>query len=160
MKHLYIITLFSIIVGIPLHAADDVDKQLLNAVKSGNAQQVADILAQGNVNIDAGGYLHWAALYGHIDIVTIFCKKGASLNKGTSLIDNHYLSECTPLHYAASSNHKDVVSILLNNGANPKIRNDFNLTPAEVAQYHNHIDIVQFIKSYENTPEIKEPDVN
>lgn len=54
---------------------DDSEKTFLEAARLGGVEQIAELLKQG-VRIsckDDSGYsaLHWASLYGHIDVCTL-----------------------------------------------------------------------------------------
>ena len=90
-----------------------------HAVKSGNLNQVKELLNQGvHVNSrNAHGWtpLHWAAWMGHLNIVQELLRRGAHLNPRT-------FTGRTPLHIAS---HIDpyVVHALLKAGANPRYRN-------------------------------------
>lgn len=53
--------------------------------------------------------LHYAAKYGHAEVVELLIQHRAQVNALDGV-------GCTPLHYAALNGHKDVVRILLERG--------------------------------------------
>jgi ankyrin repeat protein len=86
---------------------------LIKAIKTGNYQQIKDILSTGvNPNIIDNYYytpLYYAASNGHQEVVKLLITVGADVNIATY---------STSLHYAASNGHQEVVKILLAAGAN------------------------------------------
>lgn len=62
--------------------------------------------------IDSSGFtaLHYASLFGHINVVHFLISQGVYTNPYTPL-------QITPLHIAARAGHKEVVNYLINSGA-------------------------------------------
>ncbi|XP_018916518.2 acyl-CoA-binding domain-containing protein 6 [Bemisia tabaci] len=105
------------------------EKSIFDWVKEGNIEKVK---ANGSAHInelDESGLamLHWAADRGNLPIVELLVSLlGADIN----------LKDCdgqTPLHYAVSCDHLDIVKFLLANGAKPNLRDDTNMTPADLS---------------------------
>ncbi len=100
------------------HAGGSVDKlELVRAVKVGDCEQVAQLLAVGTDPDarDGGGRsaLWWAAISGHCDLVTTLLESGAN----PQLRDDHGDS---PLRVATKKGHTEVVRLLLAAGAPPE----------------------------------------
>ena len=54
--------------------------------------------------------LHFAAIYGHVDVAKVLIQNGADVNA----VD---VQKCTALHRGAQKGHVDVAKVLLENGA-------------------------------------------
>ena len=83
--------------------------------------------------------LHYAAKYGHIDVVQILLDVGADCNKSDEL-------GYTPLHYAAKYGHINVVQILLDGGADFNKSDELGYTPLQMAEYKGNQDVVKMLK--------------
>ncbi|XP_072013004.1 ankyrin repeat domain-containing protein 27-like [Amphiura filiformis] len=102
---------------------------------------VSMLLQQGaKCNIkDARGNspLHYCCLNGHADPAKILINHGANVNQ-TNQRGN------TPLHEAARYNFQELVEILIRIGhANPLSRNKAQLTPIQLAQRDNIVDLLK-----------------
>ncbi|XP_018648139.1 putative tankyrase [Schistosoma mansoni] len=77
---------------------------------------------------DKGGLipLHNASSYGHVDVAALLIRYGTSVNA----VDKWGY---TPLHEAAQKGRTQLCALLLAHGADPKIRNQENQTPFELA---------------------------
>ena len=96
------------------------------AVKEGDLNAVNRLLASG-VSVNArgdDGYtpLHFAALYGHQQIVKLLISKGAKVNAKSS-------KGLTPLHGAAGAGHRYIVELLISKGADVNARKKDGETP-------------------------------
>lgn len=90
---------------------------------------------------DKYGYtaLHWAAQKGHLEIVKLLLKNGASLELKS--FDNGW----TPLHCAVSENRIEVLKFLLKQGADPNTRGTHNKTPLFIACYKGYLATVRIL---------------
>jgi outer membrane protein assembly factor BamB len=101
---------------LPLSAlGDDRDKELINAARRGNVEQVKTLLEQGadaNATTEYGATaLFFAADRGNMEIIQLLLDHGADVNAK----DTFY--EATALTWAAMSDHADAVKLLLEKGA-------------------------------------------
>jgi ankyrin repeat protein len=81
--------------------------------------------------------LHFAALYGYVDIVKLLLDNGATINL-VSLTKGG-----TPLHNAATGKRVEVVKFLLKRGAKTEIQDVSGLTPLTIAVVQNDPDTMQ-----------------
>jgi uncharacterized protein len=92
-------------------------ENLPDAVRSGDAEQVRDLLRGGaDVNAAQGDgmtALHWAAEVGNAEISEILIRGGAKVGAVTRLGDY------TPLHLASRKGRADVMAVLLEGHADP-----------------------------------------
>ncbi|CAH1266889.1 TNKS [Branchiostoma lanceolatum] len=106
-------------------------EKLWTAAARGDTNRVQQLLAEGvNPNADDGTKrrtpLHWAALNGHHETVSVLLTAGADVN----VRDNQ---EDIPLHYAATWGHPKCAEVLLQHGADTAIRNREGLTAEDIA---------------------------
>ncbi|TMW65340.1 hypothetical protein Poli38472_007982 [Pythium oligandrum] len=104
----------------------------LNAAKDGNVHNFQWCLDNGQ-DVDEVDYLgrsalHWAAMAGTDEIITILLRNGASVD----LRDN--LDGLTPLHYAAYYGHVKITRVLVNAGANMAVQDNRKLNPLQLAE--------------------------
>ena len=71
--------------------------------------------------------IHWAALQGSSDAVTLFIDAGVDVNAATNEGE-------TPLHFASFNGEVDVIHTLLRAGANKNAMNGKGETPYDVAR--------------------------
>ncbi|XP_078601048.1 uncharacterized protein LOC144876039 isoform X2 [Branchiostoma floridae x Branchiostoma japonicum] len=118
---------------------------LLYSAENGLVEGVKTALKAGadidydHVDCDAsstGSALNLACLFGHVDVVKLLLRKGASLVKRT-------MHTFTPLHSAVMHGNTEVVDLLVQHGATLDSRDGFQLTPLMVACRHNHVDTVR-----------------
>jgi len=89
-------------------------------------------LLEGDANVNASDNsgmtpLHGAAMIGDVEVGRVLVEKGkAAINSQTTV-------GYTPLHVAALFGKADFVRLLLEKGANPNLRDNEDLTPAERA---------------------------
>ncbi|XP_072267162.1 transient receptor potential cation channel subfamily A member 1 isoform X2 [Pyxicephalus adspersus] len=90
--------------------------------------------------------LHYAAKYGHLDIISMIANEGtdevlnAQDNKGG-----------TALHWAVQMNQLDSVKVLLSRGTNPNLLNVYRLAPLHLAIQLHHNSIVEELLHHSTT---------
>ncbi|WP_353281274.1 ankyrin repeat domain-containing protein [Wolbachia endosymbiont (group A) of Andrena trimmerana] len=121
----------------------DLDKELLNAAKSGDLDKVKECIKRGayiNTKSSNGRTsLHWAAFEGCLPGVEYLIKEVADINAK----DN---TSRTPLHYAARNGHLDVVKYLIEEGADFEVKDKDNKTPLDLASWKKHNDVVKYLE--------------
>lgn len=85
--------------------------------------------------------LHYAAAFGHHDIVERLLAKGAKVNER----DDVY--EFTALHYAARFGNKNVAEVLIANDADINAKDKWDYQPIHWAAYHDRADVVELLIS-------------
>ncbi|OQR87402.1 hypothetical protein ACHHYP_08891 [Achlya hypogyna] len=114
-------------------AALDAAQDLVEAVASGAATRVRDLLTQGvstnAVNKEA------------VDIIKLLLDAGANVNS----LDSH---GNTALHYGATHGHEEVVRQLINAGASLQQQNKRNQTPRDMAVVKGHTAIVGVLDAF------------
>jgi len=108
---------------------------LMQAAKSGDIEQVRDLLRRGAsvaMTSEKGKTaLHYAAANGHVEIVKLLIEAGADVN----LRDNEWH---TPLMLAAIYGCNHTVQALLQSGADPMLKTRAGATAATYAEINNH----------------------
>jgi ankyrin repeat protein len=109
---------------------------------------LAKYLLDKNIDVDMkdlGGLsaLHFACQEGHKEIIENILKSNADIN-----IQDKFGR--TPLSLAVynSRGNGDIIILLLNSGANPHIKNNYNVTAYELAKTIANYDIVKFFNGY------------
>jgi ankyrin repeat protein len=82
--------------------------------------------------------LHFAAEYGHVEVVKILLEKGANIGAQNQ---NGY----TPLHFAAEYGHVEVVKILLEKGANIEAQNQNAYTTLHFAAEKGNFAVIKIL---------------
>ena len=131
MKYLLITIAAVVLVGCGFSLTDFKDSKLRSAVRAGSVDGVKKAIANG-ANVNAKGYrsygslvkppLHYAAQYGHKEIVQLLISKGANVKAKTD--DGR-----TPLHSAAAKEHKDIAELLIEKGADVNAKSNEGKTP-------------------------------
>lgn len=133
------VSLVALLLGLGAASAASLD----NAIRSGNAEQVRQMLDHGAAIAapdDAGDPpLIVAALAGRADVVMMLLKHGAEIG----VRNKHGL---TALHAAAYGGNLEVVRLLVANGAAVNDRRNFyNMTPLHAAAEEDRVDVVAFL---------------
>jgi len=79
---------------------------------------------------------HWAACYGHANIIELLASRGAPLDDGD-------LEGFTPLHVAAGQDHTNVVESLLSCGANATSADVSGNSPLHMASSEGNLDVAK-----------------
>uniref|UniRef100_UPI003D81C575 Designed ankyrin repeat proteins,Ferritin heavy chain, N-terminally processed n=1 Tax=Homo sapiens TaxID=9606 RepID=UPI003D81C575 len=123
----------------------ELGKELLEAARAGQDDEVAVLMARGaevNAADDVGVTpLHLAAQRGHLAIVSVLLAFGASVNAAD-------LWGQTPLHLAATAGHLEIVEVLLRSGASVNARDNIGHTPLHLAAWAGHLEIVEVLLAY------------
>lgn len=111
------------------------------AAENGDTASIMALVEAGaDVGAKFGGIghtpLHLAALSGHVASIKVFLNAGAK-----SEWDGR-----TPLHFAAGGGGIDSVEALLEAWANPNVPNKDGDTPLDVAERHNHTEVIKLLK--------------
>ena len=108
--------------------------------------EIAKLLIQNGADIDTMcddqvTPLHFAAdngQCGHSKTAELLLQNGADVDAQDKVYD-------TPLHDAAFNGYPEVVEVLLKHGARKDLKNDFNRTPLQVAEYYKRGDYKKVI---------------
>jgi len=114
-------------------------KNLIEAVKNGNIEQVRDFLDNvAHVNekdFDNSTPLHEAARLGFVDCVRELAERGAEINAKDDF-------NRTPLHMTAFSGYVECMRELIKHGADVNAKNVLNLTPLHISAFNKCVEIV------------------
>ena len=133
---LFIVLIF--LPGLVVFGGKKQDRQLLKAIKTGNAELVLDLLEAGaNPNAKAGGepYLMCALEYGHMDMVRAMIEKGGQTEIVTKAGNI--------LHKAASRGRMDALEAMLNLGVDPNVKDSLRRTPLIISTMNGDFAIVK-----------------
>ncbi|XP_035664672.1 poly [ADP-ribose] polymerase tankyrase-2-like isoform X3 [Branchiostoma floridae] len=123
----------------------DANGSLLYAAENGSVEGVKMALKAGahidfdhvySQSVSSGTALYNASMLGHVDVVKLLLRKGASVAKRIK-------SSFTPLHAAAYEGLTEVVDLLVQHGATVDVRDGFQNTPLMAACGHNYVDTVR-----------------
>ncbi|MBA3954883.1 ankyrin repeat domain-containing protein [Candidatus Dependentiae bacterium] len=134
------------------HSASPLERELIQAAKSGDLACVQALIAHAEVHINAtdentATALHGAARNGHKEVVKLLLEKGADID--TEDENNH-----TPLHSAAYAGYAEVVKLLLQKGASINTRVEGNededeeeegYTALHLAAENGHKEVVELL---------------
>ena len=112
-----------------------------DAAKTGDAQLVEELLAQGadvNEADNFGTPLHWASINGHSEVVVLLVSAGADMGASSDLLG-------TPLHAATNRGRHDTVAILLENGAEVDALDKEFRTPLHIAAKNGNAPSVRLL---------------
>jgi ankyrin repeat protein len=120
------------------------DKDLLEAVRSGNTTAIIQLLKDGaNVNakdIHEVMPIHIASARGDCNTIELLIKNGAKLTARNNSND-------TPLHYAAMSGKIEAAKLLIKKGANVNAKNKMGQNPIYPAAESGNLELVKFLVS-------------
>jgi len=109
---------------------EELDEALLKAAQAGNVPWAEKLILQG-AKVDAIGHvdagwqpLHYAAYYGHKELVELLIAKDAKVDAGT-------VAGRRPLHFAAIRDCREAVKSLVEHGADPTALDDDGQTPRD-----------------------------
>ncbi|MBA8667779.1 ankyrin repeat domain-containing protein [Holosporaceae bacterium 'Namur'] len=124
----------------------ELGKQLANAAKEGNWQQVNSLFKEGafldELSDESRAVLHYVVEKGDLKRMQALIENGANID-----VQDGYGN--TPLHYAASKGDIKTCRYLVSNGANLYLQNYRNKnTPLHSALKNEHIDVALFLAKY------------
>ncbi|XP_035682000.1 protein fem-1 homolog A-like [Branchiostoma floridae] len=136
----------------------NVNVRLVQAAIRGSLRDVKVALKAGaDIDFDlrysdkasTGTALFIASQRGHVDIVKLLLREGASVAKRSAL--SH-----APLHIAAFNGETEVVELLVQHGATLDIRDNRQHTPLVHACIFNHVDTVRLLLELGANPDVRE----
>lgn len=118
------------------------ESPLMLAALKGHTELAKKLLARGaDVNKTGWTPLHYAATYGHLDIIRLLIEQHA-------YIDAESPNRTTPLMMAAHYGTPAAVKLLLEEGADPGLKNQLGLTAIDFAHRANRKDAADLIASF------------
>ncbi|XP_078601014.1 uncharacterized protein LOC144876019 isoform X3 [Branchiostoma floridae x Branchiostoma japonicum] len=96
-----------------------------------------------------GTALYNACMKGHIDVIKLLLRKGASVVKRDK-------TAFAPLHVAVHEGRIEVVDLLVHHGATVDIRDGFQNTPLMTACVYNHVNIGKRLIQLGARPDVKD----
>jgi len=118
---------------------------LVAAIKLGQSEQAKSLMAQFPEALDefdtqdGATPVHWAALFGHVDLLQAFIAAGARVDvtiKSTGM---------QPLHWAATKGHVEIIKLLLARGVNINEVDIKKTTALLIAAQYDHTVLVFFL---------------
>jgi ankyrin repeat protein len=118
------------------------ESALMLAALKGHTELAKKLVARGaDVNKTGWTPLHYAATYGHLEIIRLLIEQHA-------YIDAESPNKTTPLMMAAHYGTPAAVKLLLDEGADPGLKNQLGLTAIDFANRANRKDAAELIASY------------
>lgn len=118
--------------------------EIHDAARAGDLPRVKALLAQDPTLVDVENppnrktALHYAAQFGHKEIVELLLDHNAQVSRGNIIGE-------TPLHYAAGLESPDVVAVLLARGANVNARTTMGHTALRLATTFRRMAVVRLL---------------
>jgi hypothetical protein len=120
---------------------------LLKAVRTNAVELTKFLLGKGadvtSVDNLGRGVLHWAAIQGNPEMVTLFLENCPDL-----VISEVDMGGDSPLHLAAYHGHLVVVRLLVRKGADPAYENGGGFTPQQLAESRRMWPVVSYLVHY------------
>ena len=120
------------------------NKDLLEAVRSGNTTAITQLLKEG-ADVNTKGIhnvtpLHLASIHGDCNAIKLLIKNGAKLTAKNG-------SNKTPLYYAAMNGHLEAAKLLIEKGANVNAKNTMGESAIYPAAESGNLELVKFLVS-------------
>ncbi|XP_049855556.1 ankyrin-1-like [Schistocerca gregaria] len=134
--------------------ANDIIRSLHGAVRTGNLQDVLEMLSKG-ADVEAADIfkvrpIHIAAEEGHLDILKALIARGCNVNAlaacATPLF-NQLERGMTPLHFAVRNADPNLALCLISAGAKVNTENSSKVVPLHLAAQHGHLSVVKALVS-------------
>jgi len=135
----------------PLHlAAKFMSREYKSLISKGGTSLLTAPDQDGNTP------LHRAVIAGHRAMLEALVKKFAALGNGTqdNEINKKNRSGNTPLHLAVQFDHPHIVKFLIENGADPTIENNAQVTALKLGETLERGDIFDFLEQGEKIQEV------
>ncbi|XP_064470978.1 GA-binding protein subunit beta-1-like [Ornithodoros turicata] len=116
----------------------DLGKQLLEAAKNGETEEVRQLMTSGapfTTDWLGTSPLHMAAQFGHVQTAEVLLRAGISRDARTKV-------DRTPLHVAAQEGHMDLVELLLKHSADVDAKDMLRMTPLHWAVERGHVNVI------------------
>jgi uncharacterized protein len=126
-----------------INAKNDADETpLMMAVLKGHTELVGRLLAKdADVNKPGWSPLHYAATAGHVALIQLLLENHA-------YIDAESPNGSTPLMMAAQYGTPEAVKLLLDEGADPQLKNQLDLSASDFAQRAQRQEVADMISAF------------
>ncbi|XGA08445.1 MAG: ankyrin repeat domain-containing protein [Wolbachia endosymbiont of Xenopsylla cheopis] len=120
-------------------------KQLFNAIKQDNTNEVENLIRKVTDNVNTKDKhelisLHIAIQEGKLDVVKLL------FNRGSVNVEDKDIYYYSPLHWAAQEGELGIAEFLVDKGVNTEDRNKDGKTPEDLANQKGYTYIVKFLK--------------
>ena len=144
-----------------LASKTDSNQSPLNLAAKFMSREYKSLIAKGGISLltapdqDGNAPLHRAVISGHRAMLEALVKKFATLGYGTqdNEINKKNRSGNTPLHLAVQFDHPHIVKFLSENGADPTIENNAQVTALRLGETLERGDIFDFLEQGEKSQE-------
>ena len=119
-------------------------EKLVSYIVGNDIEKFSDFFDRSSLTVNARGksgwsFLHYAAQYNAVEIGQKLIDRGADVN-AKDTFGNNVLWRAT----FASQGKGDFIKLLLSNGANKSAKNNFGVSPVDLADTIDNYDIKQF----------------